>query len=83
MKTAEAAAAAEPDLGEDSNDGSNKAVVEASNTRKRILEKATYDDLEAPDTKRSAPLTLSKLERYFSGPTPGKYFFLIGCYKQY
>ena len=78
MKTAEAAGSSADtmDVGEDSNDA--QKMTETVNTRKRILEKATYDDLEAPDTKRSAPLTLSKLERYFSGPTPGKYFFLIG-----
>merc|ERR1719394_2271632 len=71
MKTAEAAqAAAEAvDVGEDSNDAALK-IQETVNTRKRILEKATYDDLEAPEAKKAAPLTLSKLERYFTGPTP-------------
>ena len=68
MKTAEAAATEPNDIGEDSNDGTKHQ--ETVNTRKRILEKATYDDLEAPEVKKAAPLTLSKLERYFTGPTP-------------
>ena len=65
MKTAEAAGAANEAGGEE-----EEARSDTVNTRKRILEKATYDDLEAPEAKRAAPLTLSKLERYFSGPTP-------------
>jgi hypothetical protein len=40
------------------------------NPRKRILEKSTFDDLGAPDLKKPASLTLSRLERYFTGPTP-------------
>ena len=68
MKTAEAAGAASEIVGDE--DGGEAARPENVNTRKRILEKATYDDLEAPEAKRAAPLTLSKLERYFSGPTP-------------
>ena len=70
MKTAEAAGSSADtmDVGEDSNDA--QKMTETVNTRKRILEKATYDDLEAPEAKRAAPLSLSKLERYFTGPTP-------------
>ena len=74
MKTAEAAPVPSEvaDVGEDSNDAAVKMQETVNvNTRKRILEKATYDDLEAPDAKKSAPLTLSKMERYFTGPTPG------------
>merc|ERR1719219_3245779 len=67
MKTAEAAGA-ESEVGAE-EESSEAGGGEAANTRKRILEKATYDDLEAPEAKRAAPLTLSKLERYFSGPT--------------
>jgi len=73
MKTAEAAPVPSEvaDVGEDSNDAAVKMQETVNvNTRKRILEKATYDDLEAPDAKKSAPLTLSKMERYFTGPTP-------------
>ena len=71
MKTAEAAGSsteASNEVGEDSNDG--QRMPEPVNTRKRILEKATFDDLEAPEAKKSAALNLSKTERYFTGPTP-------------
>ena len=40
------------------------------NPRKRILEKSNFDDLGAPDNKKPAALSLSRLERYFTGPTP-------------
>jgi len=39
-------------------------------SRKRILEKAEYEDLGAPEPKKPAELSLSRLERYFTGPTP-------------
>ena len=72
MKTAEAAGSStevtHDVIGEDSNDG--QRMPEPVNTRKRILEKATFDDLEAPEAKRSTTLSLSKTERYFTGPTP-------------
>ena len=71
MKTAEAAGSSTEvsnEVGEDSNDG--QRMPEPVNTRKRILEKATFDDLEAPEAKKSATLNLSKTERYFTGPTP-------------
>jgi len=41
-----------------------------ANPRKRILEKSNFDDLGAPDNKKPAALSLSRLERYFTGPTP-------------
>ena len=66
MKTAEEAGAPSEVAEEET---SETPGPESVNTRKRILEKATYDDLEAPEAKRAAPLTLSKLDRYFSGPT--------------
>ena len=67
MKTAEEAGAPSEGTEEEISETPGQETV---NTRKRILEKATYDDLEAPEAKRAAPLTLSKLDRYFSGPTP-------------
>ena len=67
MKTAEDVGA--PSEGTEEETSSEAPGPETVNTRKRILEKATYDDLEAPEAKKAAPLTLSKLDRYFSGPT--------------
>ena len=66
MKTAEDAGAPTEGAEEEISEPPGPETV---NTRKRILEKATYDDLEAPEAKKAAPLTLSKLDRYFSGPT--------------
>lgn len=66
MKTAEEAGAPSEGGEEETSEAPGPEIV---TSRKRILEKATYDDLEAPETKRAAPLTLSKLDRYFSGPT--------------
>ena len=66
MKTAEEAGAPSEGAEEETMETPGPETV---NTRKRILEKATYDDLEAPEAKKAAPLTLSKLDRYFSGPT--------------
>ena len=70
MKTAEATAVSEAatDVGEDSNDATK--LQETTNTRKRILDKANYDDLEGPEAKKAAPLTLSNVDRYMTGPTP-------------
>jgi len=48
----------------------SQQIQPQENSRKRILEKSTFDDLGAPDAKKPAPLTLSRLERYFTGPTP-------------
>jgi len=54
-----------------SEESSETQVVQTStNSRKRILEKSSFDDLEAPDNKKPSSLTLSRLERYFTGPTP-------------
>ena len=38
--------------------------------RKRLREKLNYEDLDAPEPKKEAPLNLSKVERYLTGPTP-------------
>jgi len=51
--------------------GPGSGVEETNtNTRKRIHESGTYEDLDAPEAKRPATLHLSRLERYFTGPTP-------------
>jgi len=45
-------------------------VEEVTNPRKRIEDSGVYEDLGAPEAKRPALLHLSRLERYFTGPTP-------------
>lgn len=61
METAGAARVEDPDT----------AVPEAPvNPRKRLAEASVWEDLGAPESKRAAPLQLSRMERYFSGPTP-------------
>eukprot|EP00088_Acartia_fossae_P015028 TRINITY_DN1813_c0_g1_i4.p1 TRINITY_DN1813_c0_g1~~TRINITY_DN1813_c0_g1_i4.p1 ORF type:complete len:547 (+),score=108.70 TRINITY_DN1813_c0_g1_i4:30-1643(+) len=37
---------------------------------KRLAEKLEYEDLDAPEPKKACDLNLSRMERYFSGPTP-------------
>ena len=59
---------ANPPPSEESSD--TQVVQTSTNSRKRILEKSSFDDLEAPDNKKPSSLTLSRLERYFTGPTP-------------
>ena len=77
METAGAARVEDPDT----------AVPEAPiNPRKRLAEASVWEDLGAPESKKAAPLQLSRMERYvslnltltltftltryFSGPTP-------------
>jgi len=37
---------------------------------KRLMDKTEYDDLSAPNKKKPKELNLSRMERYFTGPTP-------------
>merc|ERR1712098_164832 len=57
-------------MGQCNDDSGDTALPTPSNPRKRILEKSNFDDLGAPDVKKPSSLTLSRLERYFTGPTP-------------
>ena len=59
-----------PPSSEDNTETQPTQATAPVNSRKRILEKATYDDLGAPDAKKPAALNLSRLERYLTGPTP-------------
>jgi len=62
--------ASHPATTEDSSETPPAPPPAPTNPRKRMLEKSTFDDLGAPEVKKPAPLTLSRLERYFTGPTP-------------
>jgi len=42
---------------------------EKKESGKRLAEKLEYQDLEAPPPKKSCDLNLSRMERYFAGPT--------------
>ncbi|XP_023328908.1 general transcription factor IIH subunit 1, partial [Eurytemora carolleeae] len=54
----------------------NKEAVEEAQpqppkaSRKRLNEKTAYEDLDAPQPKKESNLSLSRMERYFTGPTP-------------
>jgi len=46
---------------------------------KRLAEKLEYEDLDAPPEKKSCNLNLSRMERYFAGPTaPASQDYLTG-----
>jgi len=67
METAESSEA-------NSEDGNQEKELvpelEPSNSRKRVQGKTVFEDLGAPEAKKPTSLNLSRLERYFTGPTP-------------
>ena len=48
---------------------SSNGVAAGESSRKRLRDKVTYEDLEAPAEKKMAVLNLTKVERYLNGPT--------------
>jgi len=56
--------------GEQGGEAGEEPGQEAHNSRKRIQEKTSYEDLGAPPPKVGSSLSLSRLDRYLTGPTP-------------